>query len=162
MLVAAVLSALAWRWNATSAALAFAYFVTQGWFLIAGRGLDAGELFMIDVFTVALIFCKAIARCPDQDFLTGWQHFRCFLRAPTKCDWVVLGLFPLVWLAYVLTIGDGARWWALFWLSMLQFAAAGHDAFTEWRKAKRAGSGAPGTPSSGLQFALARAGGWST
>jgi hypothetical protein len=140
--------------------LAFAYFATQGWYLIAGFGFDAGEMFMIDIFTIALVFCKATARCPDVEFRTASHHLRCMIAALTPCDRIVLGIFPLVWIVYVLTISDFARWWLLYALSMAQFVATGAEAYTEWRKAKA--SSEPDIPSSGLMFAVARAGRWST
>jgi hypothetical protein len=150
MLAAAVLCALAWRWNATAAALAFSYFATQAWWLIAGRPLDAGEMFMIDVLTASLIFCKAIARSPaDGDFKTAREHLRRFLSAPTLADRIVLACFPLMWASYVLTISDFARWYVLYGLAMAQFLAALSEAVSEWRKAKAPVS-EQDTPSSGL------------
>lgn len=148
MLAAAVLSALAWRWNATSAALAFSYFATQVWWLV-DPGLGAGDMFMLDVVTIALVFCKAASHCPDQDFATGWEHVRCFLAAPSRGDRIVLACFPLMWIAYAARADELTRWWILYGLAMIQFAAAGADAFSEWRKARTAAGGRD-TPSSGL------------
>lgn len=153
MLAAALASALAWRWNATSAALAFSYFASQGWWLIAGT-CDVGVLFMIDVATVALVFCKATARCPDAEFASARHQLRCMAAALTRADRVVLGLFPLIWLAYVLRIDEFARWWILYGLAMLQFAAAGWGALSEWRRC-RAPRDEPDVPPSGLMFAAA-------
>jgi hypothetical protein len=153
LLVAAGLSAAAWRWNSTSAALAFAYLAAQVAWWSGGRVIDVGELFLIDMFTITLIMCKAIVRCPDQDFRTGWEHLRCFVSAPTRWDWIVLAIFPLVWGAYVANVSEYARWWALYGLAMAQFLAAGGEALIEWREAKRAASRGREPPSSGLAFA---------
>lgn len=162
MLAAAVLSGLAWRWNATSAALAFSYFATQAWWLVAGRTLGSDDLFMIDVFTIALIYAKAISRCAEQDFGSGWHQLRCFLRAPTMCDRIILALYPLgIWTAYIANVSDFSRWWLLYLWSMIQFMIAGSEALFEWRSAK-APFDEPDIPSSGFMFAVARAGRWST
>lgn len=160
MLAVAALSGLAWRWNATAAALAFSYFASQACWLITGV-CDVGALFMIDLTVVTLIFCKATARCPDEDWLTAREHFRCMIDALTRGDRIVLLIFPLVWVAYVARIGAYEQWYLLWALAMLQFVAAGVDALHEWRKAK-APKSEPDSPSSGLQFALARVGRWST
>lgn len=155
MLVAAVFSALAWRWNATSAALAFAYFASQAWWIIAG-GCDVGGLFMIDVTTIALIFCKAIVRCPDTEFRSARHQLRCMVAAFTVQDRIVLAIFPLAWVGYVLRIDELARWWILYGLSLLQFIAAGWEAFGHWRR-DSADKGEPEEPP-GLMFAVARVG----
>lgn len=160
MLAAAVLSALAWRRNATSAALAFSYFASQLWWIIAGT-CDVGVMFMIDATTIALVFCKAIVRCPDEDFRTAAEHFRCMVAAFTHGDRLVLAIFPLMWCVYVAQIDEFTRWYALWALAMAQFAAAGADAFMDGRRA-RVSRSEPDIPSSGLQFAHARVGRWST
>lgn len=174
MLAAAVLGILGpvWRvtvehlggprapWNATWAALGLAYFITQGWYLLeksSGRELSVGDLWMIDVLTVALVFCKAIARCPDQEYRTARQHLRCMVAAFTVPDRAVVAIFPLMWLVYVLRIDDFSRWWVLYGLAMAQFLVAGGEALNEWRKA-RVPADEPDTPSSGLMFAAVRAG----
>lgn len=160
MLAAAVFSALSWRWNPTAAALAFAYFTTQLWWLLSGRGLDAGEMFMIDVLVVGLILCKAITRCPDMEFVDFLDQLRCFLLSPTLADRIVLGIFPLMWAVYVLRIDEHNRWWTLFALAMAQFIAAGGESLSEWRKAN-APNHESDIPSSGsLRYALTRARGY--
>jgi hypothetical protein len=161
MLAVAVVSALAWRWNATAAALAFSYFAVQLWWLLAGNGMDAGELFMIDLFTAALIFCKAIARCEETEFKNAWHQFRCFARSPTVADRAILAVFPVMWIIYVLTISEYSRWWLLYVLAMGQFLLALGEAYAERRKAK-APIPEPDIPSSGLMFAAPRAWRWST
>lgn len=161
MLAVVVVSAAMWRWNATSAALAFSYFAVQGWYLIDGP-MDVGQLFMIDVFTIALIYCKAIANCERDEFCDGWDQLRCFLTSPTRMDRAILAIFPLgIWTAYVANIDEFARWYWLYAASLLQFLLAGCEALHEWRRAK-ASEAEPDTPSSGLMFALARAERWST
>lgn len=175
MLAAAVVSGLAWRWNATSAALAFGYFATQALYLIVQYGdvqhlaaslvhgmpaafpertLEPGQLFMIDVAVIALIFCKAVARCPEVQFRNMRHQLRCMVESFAIGDRIVLGCFPLMWAAYALHLSGFARWWALFALAMIQFAAAGSDALTEWRLSK-APRDKSDTPSSGLMFAVA-------
>lgn len=162
LLLAAVCANLwAGRRNGTSWALALAYFAVQGWWLLNGRRpLEPGDLFMVDLVTIVLIFCKAVARDLEPcDYRDVWQHLRCFLLAPTPVDRIILASFPvLVWPAYVVTADP---WWWLYGVSMLQLALAGGEGLSERRQAK-APEDEPDTPSSGLMFAWAGAERWST
>lgn len=161
MLAAVIASLWLGRWNATSWILAGSYFATQAWFLVVGV-VNPGDMFMLDLTAVLLIYCKAIARDERcEEYRGGWDQFICFLYAPTLCDRAILTVFPLMWLAYVLKISDHARWWSLFALAMLQFLFAGHEALTRWRQEKRARQD-PDSAASGLQFAWAGAQRWST
>lgn len=148
-------------WNATQLALAFNYFASQGWWLIAGD-VDIGVMFMIDVTSVAFIFCKATARCQHDVFLNGRHQLRCMVESLTTFDRVVLGLFALAaWPSYVFILSAFWLFWICWWVMMLQFLAAGSEAFLDWRKA-RATAPESCDPSSGMMFAVARARRWST
>ena len=153
MLAAAVLSALAWRWNPTSGALAFGYFACQAWWIIV-REVDVGVMFLLDVTVIGLVFCKAVVRCPEQDYRSNAEHLRSMVAALTRADRAVLACFPLMWIAYVLRLDELARWWILFFLALAQFAAAGAEAFAEWRRC-RVPREEPDRPPSGLKFAAA-------
>lgn len=150
MLAVAAASLWLGRWNGTCWALALSYFVVQAWWLLnSGAPLYPGDLFMVDLVTVLLVYCKTIARDKECEFETGWDHLKCFLMAPTPRDRIVLAIFPLMWAAYVLRIDETTRWWALYWLSMLQFLIAGSEAIDTRRKAKAPRTD-PDIPSSGL------------
>lgn len=140
-------------WNATSAALGFSFFAG----LILYR-LDPSqtmsemldEMFMLDIAVIGLVFCKAIARCPEAEGDSFREHLRCFVTAPTICDRAVLAIFPLLmWPGYVLGISEYHRWWLLAWAGLAQFLIAGHEAVSDWLSAKRS-SDEQDAPSSGL------------
>lgn len=162
MLAAVVASLWLGRWNGTCWALALAYFAVQAWWLIAGT-LQPGDLFMVDLVTVLLIYCKAIARDTECiEYRSGWHQLQCFMLAPTAWDRIILASFAaLVWPLYVLNLDDFARWYALWGVSMAQLAVAGGEALIDRRKAKAPAS-IPGNPSSGLQFASMGPWQWST
>lgn len=138
----------AW-YNITAAALAGSYLIMQGaW--AAGIVFDYGMMFMVDVAVVALICCKTIASCPQEDYRNIWHQLKCCWSYHTTADRIILALFVVaVWPAYVLRMPELTRWWLLFGLALIQLLIAAAESFNLWRRAKSSRS-EPGSPSSGL------------
>lgn len=147
----------AWR-NPTAAALvaswAFGYVV----YLATGNGLALKFYFMADIAVIAVIYiCKPEARSL-RPYASAWRRFVAILLERSPWDRIVLGIFPLAWLAYVANIGDYYRYWVLWVLAAAQFLAAGGEAVHSWIDERRANAltPPPEPPSSGLEFYAVR------
>lgn len=145
-----------WR-NATAAALVLSWTVGQMVWVVSGDSLPLKVYLLCDLTVLAIIYCKPEAR--------GYFPYR-DLRHQLSQAWferslwdrVVIAIFPLMWATYAMPISDYHRWWALYYLCLAQFLAAGAESLIS-RRAANTSEKPSDHPSSGLKFQAAR--GWS-
>lgn len=97
-------------WRPGSLALAASWIAAQYWYALSGDSVPVGLYLLLDPIVL----------------LTVW-----FYRA-SWLDWVVIGVFPLQWLAYFVTEGT-EQWWFLLCLAGAQLLCAG-----PWAQIQRA------------------------
>lgn len=117
--------------NRTALALCVSWlFATFAW-RMTGENLPILLYFILDYLVLLVIFTK-----PETRDLSPYRTFGDQLRAlwleRSRSDGVIAGIFPLMWIFYVVDIGDFYRWWVLWGLVQLQFFAAGWEAFVLW------------------------------
>jgi hypothetical protein len=130
--------------NPTAAALVISWAAGEWAWLRTGNNLPLGVYFGADLFVMSVICLKAWARRN-----TGW-------------DAAVMLIFPMMWLYYFdQQIGLYHKWYALYFLLLAQFLAAGAEPFFAWleprlAKACDTASPKPDNPSSGREFRWTR------
>ncbi len=121
--------------NRTALALCVSWLAAEALWRITDENLPILLYFILDYFVLLVIFTK-----PETRDLSPYRTFADQVRAlwleRHSSDVIVAGIFPLMWVVYVVDIGDFYRWWVLWGLVQLQFFAAGWEAFCLWRKAR--------------------------
>lgn len=126
--------------NPTAAALVISWLAAELVWLRTGDNLPMGIYFGADLFVMAILCLKAWARRA-----TGW-------------DVAIMLVFPMMWLYYFdQEIGLYHKWYALYFLLLAQFLAAGAEPFFTWleprlAKARETVDTRSDNPSSGLEF----------
>jgi len=96
----------AWR-NPTAAALVIAWVMGQAIYLVTGDNLPVEMYLFPDLFVIAIIASKA---------------------RRSNADWIVLGLFPVMWIAYPFAASQPFYvWWLLWALCLAQFLVVGAE-----------------------------------
>jgi hypothetical protein len=119
--------------NWTAVALVGSFLVIHFAWILTGTGSLALDI-IADYAVVIAIFLKVEAR--DCSPFAIWGQFRGCWRELGRADKIVLALFAPAWTAYAIDISDWLRYWILWGAGMLQFAAAGVEAFAVWRGAR--------------------------
>lgn len=147
--------------NVTALALVASWFFGQGVWLATGDNLPLRAYVMADITVIFAIYAKTIARCGPKTYRDGWHQLRCMITDLTPWDRWIIATFLPVWAVYVLSIGDFAKWYLCWALTIAQFLFAGAEALHLRREAKRAVPVAePDIPSSGGFMRLAGVGGY--
>lgn len=126
--------------NPTAAALVISWLSSEWYWMQTGDNMPLNIYFVADLFVMVILCLKAWAR-----------------RA-TVWDVLIMGIFPMAWLYYFdQEIGAYHKWYALYFLTLAQFLAAGAEPFFSWlepRLAKASVTAAtkPDNPSSGREY----------
>lgn len=141
-----------WR-NPTAIALVAAWALGQAAWWLTGENLPLRLYVITDLMVVAVIFCKPDAMdCWPYDGLRS--QLVALLKERCAGDRVVVTIFPLMWLTYALQMDDYYRYWILWWLAIVQFLAAGWEAFSITLRRRRKAS-ATETPPGAFRLGLA-------
>lgn len=111
----------AW-WNPTAGALVLCWVVSEGIFALTGNNLAVAYYIYPDMLVLAVIFAKASRRCVPEAPLGD------ILYDAWCTDRIVLLIFPFMWVSYVAALHPYYTWWALYYLAIAQFLAAGWEA----------------------------------
>lgn len=126
--------------NPTAAALVISWLSAEFYWLRTGDNMPLSIYFVADLFVMVVLCLKAWAR-----------------RA-TIWDMLIMAIFPMMWLYYFdQEIGAYHKWYALYFLALAQFLAAGAEPFFSWLeprlvKAQEPAATKPDNPSSGREY----------
>jgi hypothetical protein len=142
----------AWR-NPTSAALVLCWIIGETVFVLTGDSLPVRFYAYPDIFVIAVIMAKP-EYCNRRPYRSVWHQLQCILLERSPADRVVLLIFPAMWVVYLLS--DAAlhpyyRWFALWFLVIVQILAAGVEALPLLHRHK-AVSAKPDAPSFGDEY----------
>jgi len=127
--------------NPTAAALVAAWAFAQGVWLATGDNLPLRAYIVTDIAVLAVIYCKRLRwRGPYRNW---WHRLQSILLEPNGWDRVVILIFPVMWMLYIVSMNERAKWFALFWLAIAQFLAAGGGALQSWLIARKANAEQP-------------------
>lgn len=118
--------------NRTALALTLSWAVSQAAWLLTDDSLPIKLYILCDYSVILVIFSKDDAadcfpyRSFREQILAAWKE-----RWPA--DRLVMTVFLMMWLVYVLPMGDAQRWRLLWGLAIAQFVVAGWEAFSFWR-----------------------------
>jgi hypothetical protein len=133
LIVALVGLPSAWR-NPTAAALVLSWSASEVWFLLTGDNLRLQFYVFPDSVVLAIILAK-----PEYnpcEFYRGTLHqLACVVTERTPPDRIVMAIFPVMWMVYVSDLDAYHKWWLLYLLVVAQFAAAGLEALSPYRRA---------------------------
>lgn len=124
----------AW-FNLTSAGLVVSYIVSQIVWRVTDEGVSVPSMLLCDYLVMVLIMAKPDARkCPYTGLVS---QLYALWGERTNADKIVLSIFPLAWFCYAVEFDAFYRWWALWWLAMVQLLVAGWEGYSVWQ-ARRA------------------------
>lgn len=118
--------------NPTALALVISWLAAEAWGLGAGDSLPVQFYPFLDIFVISIIMTKDERSVPDR---------------------IVLSIFPICWVLYVADVHPFYKWYLLWGLTIIQFLAAGWDAFSSFRRDKAVSD--PSETTSGDLFRLA-------
>jgi hypothetical protein len=90
----------------TAMVLLTAWGAGEAFWLVTGENLPLGLYFLLDAIAIS--------------FIISWAK---------GTDWLILGIYPVMWAIYALLESETAQWWSLWALSGLQFLAAGRPTY---------------------------------
>jgi hypothetical protein len=134
----------AWR-NPTAGALVLCWVVSEGVYSLTGNGL-ATEFFLFPDFVVIAVIAMKPEVCNFRPYISAWHQAKCLLLERSVPDRIVLLLFPVAWYFYAADIAPYYQWWALWWISVVQYLVAGFEGFSKIYRS-RVTSGTPDYPS---------------
>jgi hypothetical protein len=147
----------AWR-NPTAAALVLCWIFGEVVFVLTGNSLPVKYYAYPDIFVIAVIFAKGAYQC-QYPYRSLWHQLECIVLERSPADRVVMLIFPVMWALYISALHPYYLWYALWGLTIVQFLAAGWEAFSSNRRAPKAVSDAPDIPF-GSEYRFARARGY--
>lgn len=134
----------AWR-NPTAGALVLCWVVSEGIYALTGNGLAVAYYFYPDIFVICVIMAKhGPYSCPPDG--NTERHLRSVLVNRTIQDYVILLIFPVMWVLYVVDLHPFYKWWSLWLLAIIQFFLAGWEAIVIQRHAAEHASRKPKPP----------------
>lgn len=145
-----------WR-NPTAAALVIAKIAGWGWYQISGDNLPVDFYIFPDIMVLAVIMAKP-EWCNLQPYRNVWHQLQCVLLERSHADRIVMVTFVIMWGIYVMDLHPYYKWWALYWLVIAQFLAAGWEAFSP-RPCKAVSDRPETTSGDELRFAWGRGSG---
>jgi hypothetical protein len=117
--------------NLTAAGLVASYALGTGAWLLTHQVFSLRVCLLIDMTVLAAIYAKRPAfdcRPYEHEF-----HRLCaFWLELSYWDRIVVACFGGMWLSYALPLSDSTSWWALFYLALAQFAAAGMESLQDY------------------------------
>lgn len=125
--------------NPTAGALVLAKLAGWAIYRITGDNLPVEYYLYPDIFVLAIIFAKPEI-CNFAPYQSTWHQLKCILLERSYADRVVMLIFPLMWALYVADLHAYYKWWALYYLVIVQFLAAGWESFANLRAARRKAS----------------------
>lgn len=138
----------AMRWNPTAIALVLSFVASKAIYFTTGQNIAPEYYPFIDFFVITVILCRAEPCTHDR-----WSLW-CLILERSPADKLVMLSFLPVWFFYVAKVSFSTQWFALWLLAIVQFLAAGGESLYKYRRASKAASAVPGTPSSGDEFRL--------
>ena len=136
--------------NRTALALCGSWLLAEIIVRRTGENLPVPLYFALDYLVLLVIFIKPETR-DCSPYRTFADQVKALWRERSHSDVIVAGIFPLMWIVYVVGIGDFYRWWMLWGLVQLQFFAAGWEAFSLWAAGRKVrGAKPPGLFKLGL------------
>lgn len=118
--------------NWTALALCLSWLLGELTCRATGNNLPLLIYFILDYAVLLVIFLKAEI-CDLSPYRTIAEQLKAVLRERSWQDAFVAAIFPVMWIVYVVDIGNFYRWWVLWGLVQLQFFAAGSEAWGLWR-----------------------------
>ena len=94
--------------NPTAGALVLCWVFSEGLYTFTGNGLAVNYFIFPDLAAIAVIFAKHKQSVPD---------------------YIVLAIFPIMWIFYVSPFAPYYEYWGLWWLSIAQFVSAGSEGY---------------------------------
>lgn len=119
--------------NATAGALVISWLTGEAIYRITGDSLPVDFYIFPDIFVIAVIFAKG-EYCTQYPYETLWHQVKCIVLERSPCDRIVMLIYPIQWAFYVSTLHPYYKWWALFYLVLVQFLAAGFESFQTYRR----------------------------
>lgn len=122
--------------NRTALALCLSWLAGEMIWRVTGENLPLPFYFILDYAVLLVIFTKPEIRdcSPYHSFA---DQVRALWKERSLSDVIVAAIFPLMWIVYVVDIGDFYRWWVLWGLVQLQFFAAGWEAAMCFLRARK-------------------------
>lgn len=125
----------AW-FNLTSVGLVLSYIVSQLVWRVTGEGLSVPSMLLCDYFVIVLAIAKPDARVCEYTGL--FAQLRALWGERTSADKIILSLFPFVWFCYAVDFDAFYRWWALWWMALVQLLVAGWEGYSVWQQRRGA------------------------
>lgn len=140
--------------NWTAGALVVAWLAAQFVYLVTGDNLPVHFYLYPDLFVLGVIMAKAEA-FDCRPYRGTWHQLKCVLLERSVADRIVMLIFPVQWMLYVSALHPFYVWYALWALTIAQFAAASIESFLTYRRA-RAVTDLSDTSGGQFQFAWVR------
>jgi hypothetical protein len=119
--------------NPTAAALVISWLAGTVVYWITGNNLPIEFYLYPDIFVIAVIFAKREG-CNLRPYRSTWHQLACVLLERSPMDRVVMLVFPVMWVIYGLSIPVYNKWYCLWALVLVQFAAAIYEAFVVYTR----------------------------
>lgn len=115
--------------NPTAFALVLCFLFSEGLCAYTGNGLATEYFLLPDFFVIAVIFAKTEA-CNLKPYINTWHKLKCIVLERSIPDRIVMLTFAAMWWVYAEPHGH-FQWMALFYLALVQFAAAGWEGLSK-------------------------------
>jgi hypothetical protein len=115
----------AWR-NPTAGALVLCWVFSEGLYTLTGNGLAVQYFAYPDIFVLAVIMAKP-EYCNLQPYRSTLHQLKCILLERSPSDRFIMLSYPVAWYFYVTDIQPYYQYYALWWLAIAQFLAAGWE-----------------------------------
>lgn len=124
------------RFNLTSVGLVISYGVSQLVWKVTGEAISVPSMLLCDYLVMVLIWAKPdVYECP----YTGLAAQFCALWFERSyADRIVLSFFSLAWFCYAINFDAFYRWWALWWIALVQLIVAGWEGYSVWQQRRSA------------------------
>lgn len=124
----------AW-FNLTAAGMVISYIVSQLVWRVTGDPISVPSMLLCDYLVIVLAIAKPDAHKCYYTSLASQMYALWGER--TNADKIILSIFPLAWFCYAVEFNAFYRWWALWWMAMLQLLVAGWEGYSVWQQRPR-------------------------
>jgi hypothetical protein len=138
----------------TALALVGSYAVLEGCWAVTEQSSMLLEI-VCDYIVLLVVFLHDRPQ-RSLDFPNLREQFFASWRSIPVTDWIVVALFPCMWVLYSAPLSDSFRWWGLWWAFVGQLVAGGIEGWNRWAKWFRFRAGSEKPPGA-LMFATRRA-----
>ena len=139
----------AW-FNFTSVGLVTSYIITQLVWRATGETMAVPSMLLSDYLVIVLTVAKPDAR--ECEYTGLVLQLYALWGERTNADKIIISMFPLAWFCYAVDFDAFYRWWALWWLALLQLLVAGWEGYSTWHT-QRAKKDHPGPNVTSLRLA---------